>query len=234
MSFILDALRKIDRGRKTEPPRPEDLVEMEGGRQWGTKRRGLPVSVAILSVLALGLSAYALLRTLGPDAVAPSSSPPDPSPSTAPSSPPSLSLSDSRSSSPVAPVGLAAPLAKSAVVVAPTPSSPPASSPADSLDSALETGPPVRLVGRNASPEEPSNLSDPPGPSGSEVEPAPSDLGLPPLVLQGTSVVGERPVAVVNYQRIFEGDIIEGARVVKISDRAVELSFQGRRFTLRF
>ena len=36
--------------------------------------------------------------------------------------------------------------------------------------------------------------------------------GLPELVLQGTSIVEGRPVAVVNYQRLFEGDFIEGAR----------------------
>ncbi len=232
MSFILDALRKVDRVRKTEPPLAEDLVVMEGGREWGTKRRGLPVSVAILSVLALGLSAYALLRTLGPDDAAPSSSPSGPSAPAVESSTPSPSLSAPRSSSPVAPVAAPSPL--TAVVLAPTPPPPSAGGPADSLDAALEVGPTVRLVGRNALPEEPSSLSDPPSASRSEEEPAPVDLGLPPLVLQGTSVVEERPVAVINYQRIFEGDIIEGARVLKISDRVVELEFQGRRFTIRF
>ena len=58
--------------------------------------------------------------------------------------------------------------------------------------------------------------------------------GLPNLVLQGTATVEDRHVAIVNYQRVFEGDIIEGARVVKILDRAIELEFSGRRYTLRF
>lgn len=217
MSFILDALRKVDRSKNAEP-RPEDLVVMEGGRQWGTTRRGIPLTVAILSVLALGLSAYALLRTLGPRAPAPSFLAGRSSPAAAPSA----------ASAPLAEPERVAPRAKSAALTAPAPLTSSSSPLADSEESELETGPPVRLVGRSASPAEPSTEETP------STEPAPSDFRLPPLVLQGTAVVNDRPVAVVNYQRVFEGDIIEGARVVRISDRAVELEFQGRRFTIRF
>ena len=68
------------------------------------------------------------------------------------------------------------------------------------------------------------------------VPPAPSGEldALPGLVLQGTALLEDRPVAVVNYQRVFEGDIIEGARVIKILDRAIEVEFMGKRYTLRF
>ncbi len=90
------------------------------------------------------------------------------------------------------------------------------------------TAPPVTLVGRASeglvAPEAPD------GADGTDQQP-PSEL--PPLVLQGTSVIDGEPVAVVNYQRLFEGDVIEGARVVKILDRAVELEFKGTRFTIR-
>jgi hypothetical protein len=51
-------------------------------------------------------------------------------------------------------------------------------------------------------------------------------------VLQGTSVLDGRPVAVVSDRRVFEGDTIEGAIVIRIEERSVELEFQGKRFTL--
>ncbi len=86
--------------------------------------------------------------------------------------------------------------------------------------------PPVRLVGRGA-----EDRASPPANLEAEQEKLPADL--PPLALQGTSVIDGTPVAVVNYQRVFEGDIIEGARVIKILDRAVELEFKGSRFTIR-
>ncbi len=67
-------------------------------------------------------------------------------------------------------------------------------------------------------------IADPPTP-----EPAPE---LPQLVLQGTSVLAGKPVAVVSDRRVFEGDTIEGAVVIRIEERLVELEFEGRRFTL--
>jgi hypothetical protein len=51
-------------------------------------------------------------------------------------------------------------------------------------------------------------------------------------VLQGTSVLNGKPVAVVSDRRVFEGDTIEGAVVVRIEERSVTLEFEGRRFTL--
>ncbi|HXV64521.1 MAG TPA: hypothetical protein VEK15_27740 [Vicinamibacteria bacterium] len=55
----------------------------------------------------------------------------------------------------------------------------------------------------------------------------------PVLVLQGTSVLRGEPVAVINDQRVFEGDRVEGALVIRIEERAVELELDGRRFTIR-
>lgn len=50
--------------------------------------------------------------------------------------------------------------------------------------------------------------------------------------LQGTSVIDGKSVAVVNDTRVFEGDWIDGARVLRISEREVELDHQGKRLTL--
>jgi hypothetical protein len=55
----------------------------------------------------------------------------------------------------------------------------------------------------------------------------------PELVLQGTSVIDGAPVAVINDQRVFEGDSVEGARVLGIEERAVELELEGVRFRIQ-
>jgi hypothetical protein len=68
-------------------------------------------------------------------------------------------------------------------------------------------------------------------PDNDDPEPLPADF--PNLVLQGTSIIGNNAVAVISDQRVFEGDRIEGALVIKIGERAVELELDGRRFTIR-
>ncbi len=65
------------------------------------------------------------------------------------------------------------------------------------------------------------------------LEPVESNVAIPTLVLQGTSVIDGNPVAVISDQRVFEGDLIEGARVVRIGEREVELELEGKRFVLR-
>ncbi|HJS74626.1 MAG TPA: hypothetical protein VJ921_10080 [Vicinamibacteria bacterium] len=64
--------------------------------------------------------------------------------------------------------------------------------------------------------------------------PEPAVPELPRLVLQGTSILAGKSVAVVSDRRVFVGDFIEGALVVRIEERLVELEFGGRRFTLTF
>ena len=59
------------------------------------------------------------------------------------------------------------------------------------------------------------------------------NVTIPSLVLQGTSVIDGNPVAVISDQRVFEGDLIEGARVLRIGEREVELELEGKRFVLR-
>jgi hypothetical protein len=103
--------------------------------------------------------------------------------------------------------------------------------PAESSEEvAGEAGSPgkIRLVGQ-ASPERSASESSVPGREGAE-DPLPGHF--PKLVLQGTSVIDGAPVAVISDRRVFEGDSIDGARVVEIEERAVTLEFEGRRFTL--
>jgi HlyD family secretion protein len=56
----------------------------------------------------------------------------------------------------------------------------------------------------------------------------------PQFLLEGISVAGGRPVAVINGARVFEGDSVDGARVILIMGGMVQLSSEGRTITLRF
>lgn len=101
--------------------------------------------------------------------------------------------------------------------------------------SSVETVQPFHLVGRERALLDALNVgqdSEPPGGEANE-ETMPPPAGLPELALQGTSVIDGSPVAVINGQRVFEGDVIEGARVVRIDERAVELELDGQHFTLK-
>jgi hypothetical protein len=80
--------------------------------------------------------------------------------------------------------------------------------------------------------EAPSEIPEIDGPAPAAALEAPPPSEPPRLVLQGTSVLDGRPVAVVSDRRVFEGDTIEGAIVIRIEERSVELEFQGKRFTL--
>jgi hypothetical protein len=108
---------------------------------------------------------------------------------------------------------------------------------ANALDDAppVEVAPVVTGVPEAA---EAADAEEPPPSSESqaivEAEPPARARELPQLVLQGTSVLAGKPVAVVSDQRVFVGDFIEGALVLRIEERLVELELDGRRFTLTF
>lgn len=92
---------------------------------------------------------------------------------------------------------------------------------------------PIRLVGQERILLDALNVREP-----ADTGEATADESLPPadfpeLVLQGTSVIGGNAVAVISDRRVFEGDRIEGAVVVRIGEREVELEVDGKRFMLR-
>jgi hypothetical protein len=104
-----------------------------------------------------------------------------------------------------------------------------------------ERAAPIRVVGRGRAarvdsvPAVGANVAD--EPLKPELDPEPETLeggeAIASLVLQGTSVIDGNPVAVISDKRVFEGDLIEGARVVRIGEREVELELEGKRFVLR-
>ena len=231
MSFILDALKKVDRNKDGQA---EEGMVMQGGRVWGESRSPSGWAwgaVLVVAIVTFGLAAVALFRSFQAEtreAAAVASEP-----QAVQSSPPftsetadSAEVAPKKSSQEVSPIEAA-----SSSGVIETSGMLPEAAPveAEVLAEPVPPSPPVKLVGRGAI----DRSSPPVNFEGLEAEQEKLPADLPPLTLQGTSVIDGTPVAVVNYQRVFEGDIIEGARVIKILDRTVELEFKGSRFTIR-
>lgn len=255
MSFILDALKKIERQQQDQgagSPKPGTI--MAGGRSWGGGDRTLKVAFVLLglvSLVALALAAVALvfglrggvsIETPHPPAarIAPEGSDGETSvespemgalpvervreaptrPSSSLGGGSSKSIREEREALAESSTGKGADLDSSLEETS--------VEEVEEVEEAAAPSLPVRLVGRGAEDisGEPSSVSD------SNVAPeVPAEA--PSLVLQGTSVVDGRPVAVINYRRVFEGDVIDGVIVIDITDRAVELELDGKRFTLR-
>jgi hypothetical protein len=235
MSFILDALKKLERQKqKDRDASGEGAIIMEGGRRWGETRRRLSVGWGgiTLAVAALIVATVALYQSRSVEAPAPTDSEPVELSTQAETgevdSPPSASLPtavrDELGSEDRTPDRVLVP-PEQAQTVPLEETEPEESEP--SPEEEIETGPPVRLVGSGTTD---STRPEPGEPSEDVSREIPE--GLPELVLQGTSVVDGKPIAVINYQRLFEGDVIEGARIVEIGDRVVELEFQGKRFVI--
>ena len=226
MSFILDALKKIEEDkRRGEAHQRTDVLAV--GHSRGSSSR------FVVAMVAIALASAALTATL------------------LLTRPTSLVDSTVTGDSP-------GPLAKEAAAAEPPPSvpvtssplarpqkktSPPAPSPAPSpapvaTDADPEPAAAFRLVGKDSprlyrgySPASEVADDGAPGESIGDEEPLPGHF--PKLVLQGTSVIDGEPVEVINDQRVFEGDHVEGARVMGIEERAVELELEGLRFTIR-
>jgi hypothetical protein len=256
MSFILDALKKLERQKQGGgSPNQDDQAVIEGGRRWGEARRlgFVGWGSIIVAVAALVVAAVALNRSQRSTPTALPQTEPLPA-STSPAIEPSQGTSPSVESSPSTSKGpsiaeetpkISEP-ERAAAPMTTTVQAPPAVNTVDDQVAAsaepveeaeveqpeeeIESAHPVRLMGRHAADRKETQVSDDASASPNQELPE----GLPELVLQGTSIVAGKPVAVVNYQRLFEGDFIEGARVIKISDSLVELEFKGKRFTISF
>jgi hypothetical protein len=193
MSFILDALRKVDEENRQSGEMVPPVAAIERLRQERVQRRrsqfAAMAAIALASVVATAL----LLRRPSPAPDLPSA----PAPQTT----------------------------VEAVVESPVPEIKPPRTEAEAVVPEGARKPVEPSSKRAVRPER-----DVPTPSMAN-EPA---AELPRLVLQGTSVLDGRPVAVVSDRRVFEGDIIEGAVVITIGERSVELEFEGQRFTLTF
>jgi hypothetical protein len=220
MSFILDALRKLEQERHQGAT---SGASSSSSSAFGARRsRRWTIGVMVAIAVGSGAVTAAVLRMAAPAA------PPDfvePGNDVEPAS-----------SSPQA----AAATSESALVEPPAPRAEPrptpreAAPPVEAADVSVpvepapkdETPQNIRLVGRDSPARGSTAASEAPA---APAEPAGS---FPRLVLQGTSVIDGEPVAVISDRRVFEGDQIDGALVIRIGERVVELEFEGRRFTI--
>lgn len=83
---------------------------------------------------------------------------------------------------------------------------------------------------------EPGRLRDPflrPGTRVAAGPAGPAEPTPPPLVIQGI-ILGERPRAMINGRSVGVGDVIDGARIVRINPNSVEIEFAGKRHTITY
>lgn len=247
MSFILDALKKIEQDKRRSDGSHGESIAVARERYRGRQPMVAMVAIAIGSAL---LTAAAVSFLSKPSEVAPTapvadaSAPPgnareiDPDPAPVSAVPPSGAREASVRVNPVPPPKPATKNATSEVAEAADVEP----SPNENVENGVQA---IRIVGRERALLDGLSISsagpssddaglatvDDEGDAPGEDEALPADF--PALVLQGTSMIGEEAVAVISDQRVFEGDRIEGALVLRIGEREVELELEGRRFTLR-
>jgi hypothetical protein len=71
-------------------------------------------------------------------------------------------------------------------------------------------------------------------PRSGEASPTPRPRALPRLSLEAISFINRKAVAVINGRKVMPGEMIAGARVIRILEHRVELEYQGRRFAIGF
>jgi hypothetical protein len=135
--------------------------------------------------------------------------------------PPKPAAAVSARAKPSAAVGKATPVADTSVQVT---EAPPA---AQKSEPAAKKAPPKSAV--------PATESQPPRQKTPVAEkPAPENQGRPELKINAIAWRIEEPKAIVNMQRVYEGDIIEGATIVAIQRKAILFEYEGEPFEVRF
>jgi hypothetical protein len=214
MSFILDALRKVDRQTREAEEVAPPVAVAEKLRKERRSRRGQFAAMAAIG--ALSALATTLLLRRGPAPVVP----PVAEVAEAPVDIPPVEPESAEPETPEPGTAEAPP------VVEPGPRESLREPPPPPVEEAPVEDTSVEVTAAAAELQPAPELDAPAS------EPEASEI--PQLVLQGTSVLAGKSVAVVSDRRVFVGDYIEGALVVRIEERLVELEFGGRRFTLTF
>jgi hypothetical protein len=210
VSLILDALRKLEREKGAHEPG----VLVVGSVPWGERSRESRLAsggALVLAFAAVALGGWLLRRPAPPQPV----QPPPPAAAIAPDP------------SPV-------------VVASPTPS------PVETAAPAAGPPPAIRLShAPAAAPRE--RTAAPAGTAPAESAPAAMPSAVPPRAEPATpakateelrlSAISQRdgkPVALINDRLVFEGDSIDGVRVLRIGETEVEVEVKGQKRVLRF
>ena len=90
----------------------------------------------------------------------------------------------------------------------------------------------------------PAAQPSPPRPAAQPVEPEPAPAPVkeakpqkkerPKFKINAIAWRSDEPKAIVNMQRVFEGDVIEGATVLAIKRKIIEFEYEGETFVVRF
>ncbi len=262
MSFILDALKKVEKEKRGTDARGVSMVAFSSADDGHRGQLVMMLGIALSSALVTAGVLFAVSSNRGVDPAGPTASavsagsPGDDIPTTRSGPVPTASAPVTEEkpadTDEVATTPVQAPSPPPAPVRAPAPAPAPevrsAAAPPVGIEVEApiaepvaavveEPGHPINIVGREhaafaALDREPSGRPDAIEEDPSAEEDA-SGATRPDLVLQGTSVLDGQDVAVINGQRVFVGDWIEGARVVEIREREVALELDGRRITLR-
>ena len=232
MSFILDALKKIEQDKRRSDVSHVESIAVSRGRFGGRQHVLSMAAIAVGSAL-LTAAAVSFLNNNRQGTEEAATVPVAPPEVEASPEPRELDTPPAELETPVVVVTREASVRTRDPVPYPDPDPDPASVEEDP-DDAIQ---PIRLVGRERvlldglSIKDPAESLEHDDAEPQDSEPLPDDF--PDLVLQGTSVIGNDAVAVISDERVFEGDRIQGALVIRIGEREVELELDGRRFTLR-
>ncbi len=217
MSLILEALRKLERDRKS----PDPGVVVVGAQAWparSTTTRSIGIALCSVALVAFGF--WLGTRPHLPSGAAPAV------PSVSPETP-----RDLRSPASVAELS-----ARERWVAAPTSTPAPTRRPSHEASSTLEprAAVPDADDGAQPLPTEESQAEEPRGGIREEtvvvIEPAGGALPR----LHAITRQGDRNVALLDDHVVSEGDAYNGWKVMRIGDSEVEIDVAGRRHILRF
>jgi hypothetical protein len=219
MSFILDALKKIEQDKRRSDGAQIESIAVSRARFGRPQHLWSMLGIALVSAVVTAIAVAFLLN--------------DNNDNNNPQAPEAAAPLPPKLESPIIVATTDLPLESRTPAPEPEPEPEPEKQPdPPTIEAPPNTSQPIRLVGRERVLLDALHIEDSTDtPDNDDPEPLPSDF--PNLVLQGTSIIGRNAVAVISDQRVFEGDRIEGALVIKIGEREVELELDGRRFTLR-
>jgi cell division protein FtsN len=232
VSFILDALKKLEREKQSREPG----VVMVGQVPWGgadRRRSGRlfgAAAAALILVLAVGLWWLSVApRTPAPtedredalpdrdsSARAVSSPAGEPVPPPAPSRPPAEEAPASRSMETPGSV--------------PAPAVPPTPRPLDLP--LMETT--AASAGSDWAPDEVEPVAPGPSSPATDAETSPPSAPAPDFRLSAISTRDGEPIALLNDRLVHEGDSFDGVRIIRIGETEVEIEVDGKRRTIGF
>lgn len=228
MSLVLEALRKLEREKRT----PERGLVVTGASDWARAedhpgRRlawGLAAAVGLAAAFFVWRGSTAHAPATGPatattagSAVAPVAAPAAATTATA-AAPPSVTAgAHPPAREPLSPVAAPLPAVTARAVAAP-----PATAPADDADGAAEAG--LETGPDQVAPDAPAQASRSDAPAAAPGE----------VVLQAVTERDGRPLAIVNGRLVREGDAFDGIRILRIGAAEIEVEVGGRRRTVGF